>query len=51
MATSNLSQEWLDFTWKKFEADIICLAMPQMYDLCDLLGTQDAPASKIASVL
>ena len=29
---------------------IVCLIPPQMKDLCDLLGTPDAPVSKIASV-
>ena len=29
---------------------IVCLTSPQMNDFCDLLGTLDAPVSKIASV-
>ena len=29
---------------------IVCLTPPQMNDFCDLLGTPDAPVSKIASV-
>ena len=29
---------------------VVCLAPPQMNDFCDLLGTPDAPVSKIASV-
>ena len=29
---------------------IVCLSPPQMNDLCDLLGTPDAPVLEIASV-
>ena len=29
---------------------IVCLTPPQMNDFCDLLGTPDAPVSKIAPV-
>ena len=29
---------------------IVCPTPPQMNDFCDLLGTPDAPVSKIASV-
>ena len=29
---------------------IVCPTSPQMNDFCDLLGTPDAPVSKIASV-
>ena len=29
---------------------IVCFTPPQMNDFCDLLGTPDAPVSKIASV-
>ena len=29
---------------------IVCLIPPQMNDFCDLLGTPDAPVSKIVSV-
>jgi hypothetical protein len=29
---------------------IVCLTLPQMNDFYDLLGTPDAPVSKIASV-
>ena len=29
---------------------IVCLTPPQVNDFCDLLGTLDAPVSKIASV-
>ena len=29
---------------------IVCLTPPQMDNFCDLLGTPDAPVSKIASV-